>query len=261
MNDERTLDIENYLGGDMSEEEKRRFEAELISNTGLRALLETYRTINTEMHNAQKYGEQENALRKTLEGLNKVYFSSGELLQASTPVVPINRSRGYLKIAMSAAAAILLVLSAYFLFINNDDAAAMANKYVKNELNHLSQTMDGAKDSLQQGIAAYNKKDFPVALGLFEAVYKAHPDNSDALRYAGTTYLVTKQYNKAIEYFNELAAKKELFSNNGLFLKSVTLLQRNQPGDKEQAKNILQVVVNENAANASLAKQMLDNWE
>ncbi|MBX3254601.1 MAG: tetratricopeptide repeat protein [Chitinophagaceae bacterium] len=257
MNAYSTLDIENYLGGDMTEEEKQRFEAELLSNAELRTLFEIYDAINTEMQHAQKYSEQENALRKTLEGLNTAYFSSAGSV---APVVAIHKSRSYLKIALSVAAGVLLIFSAYLMFINNGDATKLAGRYVNEELSHLSQTMDGAKDSLQQGIAAYNKKEYTKAIELFEAVYKAHPDNSDALRYAGTAYLVTKQYNKAIEYFDELAAKKELFSNNGLFLKSVTLLQRNQQGDKEQAKQLLEKVIEEKAEGAKEAALWLKEW-
>ncbi|MBX2920801.1 MAG: tetratricopeptide repeat protein [Chitinophagaceae bacterium] len=260
MNDYRALDIENYLEGDMTEEEKRRFEAELSSNAELRALFETYRTINMEMRNAQKYNEQESALRKTLEGLNKKYFSSETPLQSAAPLVSISRSRNFLKIAVSAAAAVVLFFTAYLLFINNDNAVKLANKYVHEDLSHLSQTMDGARDSLQQGIAAYNNKDYSAAVNLFEAIYKTHPDNSDALRYAGITYLVTKDYSRAIACFDELAAKKDLFSNAGNFLKALTLLQRNEKGDKENAKQLLEKVVKEEQQGSEEAARWLKQW-
>lgn len=259
MNNGRTLDIERYLGGDMTEEEKQGFETELSASAELRSLLETYRTIDLEMQNTEKYSEQESALRKTLEGLSKVYFSEGTASQSSAPVVAMNKPRSFLKVAIAAAAVLVLVLSAYFLLLGKGDVTALADKYVKTELNHLSQTMDGARDSLQQGIAAYNNKDYSKAIALFEAVYQAHPDNSDALRYAGTTYLVTQQYDKAIERFDALAAK-QLFSNHGLFLKAVTLLQRNQPGDKENAKQLLQQVVEEKGEGAGEAEVWLKEW-
>lgn len=259
MNNGRTLEIERYLGGDMTEEEKQGFETELSANAELRGLLETYRTIDLEMRNAQKYSEQENALRKTLEGLNKTYFFEGAALGTPAPIVAMNKTRSFLKVAIAAAAAVLLILSAYFLLLDKSDVTGLANQYVKSELSHLSQTMDGARDSLQQGIAAYNSKDYAKAIGLFEAVYEAHPDNSDALRYAGTAYLVTRQYDKAMERFDALAAK-QLFSNHGLFLKAVTLLQRNQPGDKENAKQLLEKVVAENAEGAKQAEAWLKEW-
>lgn len=163
-----------------------------------------------------------------------------------------------IRVAMSAAAVLALVLTAYFVFTYiGASSTQLANQYVKKELIHLSLTMDGAKDSLQQGIAAYNDKDYAKAIQLFEAIYKNHPENSDALKYMGMAYLVTDEHNKAFQLFTELAAKKELFSNPGLFLKAVTLLQRNQPGDKEQARQLLQQVIDEKAEGSKDAERWL----
>ena len=153
------------------------------------------------------------------------------------------------------------MLIAYFAFFSNRNTPTrLADQYVKHELIHLSQTMDGAKDSLQQGIAAYNNKEYAKALQLFDAVYATHPGNSDALRYVGTVYLVTKEYDKALEKFDDLAAKKELFSNAGPFLKAVTLLQRNGTGDKAAAKAILEEVVKDKQEGSTAAEQWLKSW-
>jgi hypothetical protein len=53
--------------------------------------------------------------------------------------------------------------------------------------------MDASTDSLQQGIAAYNKKDYDKALLLFQNVYNTHRDNSDAKKYIGLVYLAEKR--------------------------------------------------------------------
>jgi hypothetical protein len=60
-----------------------------------------------------------------------------------------------------------------------------------------------------------------------------------------------------LQCFNELAAKKELFSNPGMFLKAITLLQRNQPGDREQAEQLLQQVIDEKADGSKEAERWL----
>ena len=240
MKDNNIEQFENYLSGDMPPEEKLRFEANLDKDKELYDLFHVYKTIDAEMYNTGKYSTEEAALRSTLQTLNAAYF------KAEVPVIQMNSNKKGIRMAVAAAAGVILILTAYFSFFqNNTDPRQLANRYVKEDLSHLSITMDGAKDSLQQGIAAYNDKAYAKSVQLFEAVYKAHPENSDALKYAGITYLVTKEYNKALQCFNELAAKKELFSNPGMFLKAVTLLQRNQPGDREQAEQLLQQVINE----------------
>lgn len=248
--------IESYLDGSMTAEEKSLFERELAENNELQQWLNVYSTINSEMYNAQKYSDQEAALKNTLNRLNGKYFN-----RQSAPVVSMHRKNSFSRTAMAVAAGLVIILVAYFtFFINNNTATQLADLYVKNELGHLSQTMDGAKDSLQQGIAAYNNKEYKKAIQIFEAVYAAHPDNSDALRYTGTVYLITKEYDKALEAFDALALKKELFSNAGPFLKAVTLLQRNAKGDKEAAKLILENIVKENQEGSTEAKQWLNHW-
>ncbi|MBS1752326.1 MAG: tetratricopeptide repeat protein [Bacteroidetes bacterium] len=248
--------IESYLNGSMTPEEKGLFERELADNDELQQWFNIYSTINAEMYNAQKYSDQEAALKNTLSQLTEKYFN-----QQPTQVISLNRKSSFIKTAMAVAAGLIVIFVTYFTFFNNNNSPTqLANRYVKNELTHLSQTMDGAKDSLQQGIAAYNNKEYKKALQLFEAVYTAHPGNSDALRYAGTVYLINKDYDKALRAFDELALKTELFSNAGPFLKAVTLLQRNSKGDKDAAKLLLQNVVKENQEGSSEAKQWLNHW-
>ncbi|HRP55936.1 tetratricopeptide repeat protein [Agriterribacter sp.] len=252
MKDHNVEQFENYLSGDMAPEEKLRFEAGLKEDKELYDLFHLYKTIDAEMYNTGKYSTGEAALKSTLQKLNAVYF------KPEAPVMQMKKNKKRFRIAVAAAAGVILILTAYFYFFQKaTDPRQLANRYVKEELLHLSITMDGAKDSLQQGIAAYNDSAYARAVQLFEAVYKAHPGNSDALKYAGTTYLVTKEYNKALQCFDELAAKKGLFSNSGTFLKAVTLLQRNQPGDKEQATQLLQQVVNEKADGSKEAERWL----
>lgn len=244
--------IENYFSGGMPSEERKRFEAELENDKALYELFRVYRTIDTDMSDAEKYSANEAALRDTLQRLNAVYFGSG------VPVIRMSSRRRLYRIALSAAVVLILALAGYWLFFQgNADPRQLANRYVEDELLHLSLTMDGAGDSLQQGIAAYNDKEYPKALQLFGAVYKAHPDNNDALKYTGITYLVTKEYDKAIACFEALAAKKELFSNPGRFLKAVTLLQRNRQGDSEQAGQLLQQVIDEKADGSKEAARWL----
>lgn len=66
-------------------------------------------------------------------------------------------------------------------------------------------------------------------------------------KFIGLVYLVTNNYDKVLQQFEELATRKDLYRNPGLFLKAVTLLNRNREGDKAQAKGLLERVVNERA--------------
>jgi TolA-binding protein len=119
--------------------------------------------------------------------------------------------------------------------------------------------MDGSKDSMQLGIAAYNKEDYQTAERFFQDVYSRNPQHNDALRYLGQTHLVTGNYDAAILAFDELAKKKS-YSNPGLFLKAVTLMKRNAGNDKQVAKGLLQKIAQESLDGSKEAKLWLEKW-
>lgn len=248
--------IENYLSGNLPPEESALFEKELLADEELKTLFNMYRTIENDMANAEQYKEQEQALKHTLQSLNAKYF------KAEAPVVQMHKKHNFFRAAMAAAAGLVLILVAYFTFFQSSgNPTKLADKYVKDELTHLSLTMDGVQDSLQVGMAAYNDKDYQKALQIFDGLYKSHPDDSYVLKYKGLAYLLTKNYDKALSSFDELAAKKHLFSNDGLFLKAVTLLERNQAGDKDAAKLLLEQVVNEKTEGNAKAEEWLKKWK
>lgn len=255
MNDRKSYyieQIENYLSGNFSPEEKLRFETALKTDAGLNEYFRLYQAIDTEMRETQKYRANETALKNTLKKLNAVYFGSG------AKTVPMHGYKKWYRLSLSAAAVLILVLTAYFLFFQRtNDLPQYASRYVKNELSQLSLTMDGGRDSLQQGMAAFNDKAYARALQIFKAIYEAHPENNDALKYAGITCLVTRDYDQAIACFEELAAKKGLFSNPGVFLKAVVLLARNEGGDVQEAKLLLRRVVDENLDGSTEAARWL----
>lgn len=146
----------------------------------------------------------------------------------------------------SAAAAAIILLFAVYLFTKPQGPSQLAGNYLRTHYGHLSQTLDGTRDSLAQGITAYNNKQFTHALDLFTALAINHPRNTDARLYGGLTYLRLENYDQALHQFDTLANTPSLYSNPGPFLKAVTLLQRNAAGDRETARKILQDVVRGN---------------
>jgi tetratricopeptide (TPR) repeat protein len=158
-----------------------------------------------------------------------------ELKKTETKV--INMSRWYM---LAAAASIIGIVFLFNPFSKSADE--LANDYVKNNLEQLSVTMDGRKDSLQTAINLYNKKEYANAVVIFDDLYTKDSTQTDALKFAGLTYMMQDKTNEAISKFDELAAKQNLFSNPGLFYKALVLLKRNTGTDKEDAKKLLQQV-------------------
>jgi tetratricopeptide (TPR) repeat protein len=75
MNEKWFEIIEDYLNGEMSREERLRFEAELNENEALSSVFNMYRTIEEDMRSDATNSEEEISFRHTLEALNKKYAS------------------------------------------------------------------------------------------------------------------------------------------------------------------------------------------
>lgn len=239
-----TLDyIESYFEKKLSAAEKQRFEERIAQDETFAGEVAFYISLRE-------------AIRQKLAEQKKLDWQDGQQsIPAAAPVKKIS-VRSWLPYA---AAACLLLAIALYLFLPSETPQRLAGTYITQHLTHLSQTMDGSKDSLQEGIGAYNRGDYNRALLLFQGVYQSHPDNSDAKQYIGLVYLMQNDYDNALQHFDELAAKK-LFSNPGPFLKAVTLLKRNKSGDKELAKTLLEHVRDQQLEGRAEAAEWLKRW-
>ncbi|MFD3000335.1 tol-pal system YbgF family protein [Pontibacter toksunensis] len=256
MNTDLYEKFEDYLNGEMSLEEKSQFEIVLSSDKELYSEFYLYRAIETEMRVHEGYSSNDSALRNSLQTLNKKYFNSNQ--QQTGKVVQLYSSH-FFRTAVAVAASVVVLLIAYIvLFQPEQSTQRLAENYFDEHLQQLSQTMDASTDSLQLGIAAYNNKEYSKALQYFKGVYHNHPENSEAKRNIGLTYLATEEYDKALQHFDELASVDSLYSNPGLFLKAVTLMLRNEEGDKQEAKQLLQQVVKEEAEGSREATKWLE---
>jgi tetratricopeptide (TPR) repeat protein len=171
------------------------------------------------------------------------------------------QKRGLVRILyMASAAAAVVILLFVYLVTGPQGPRKLAGEYIHTHYDRLSQTLDGTRDSLAQGITAYNNRAFTQALDLFTALAHDHAGNTDARLYSGLTYLRLKNYDQALQEFDTLANMSSLYSNPGPFLKAVTLLERNAAGDRETARAILQDVVRRNLDGSREAGEWLKRF-
>jgi hypothetical protein len=266
--------IEDYLSGKMSQAERSAFESALTTDKELATAFRLYQVIETHMSDQAKYEEETTALTKTLQSLGEKYLAeeAGEQRRPRTGQqreprigqkrqLRIGHRNRMTRPVMLAAACLVLALAAYLFFANRPSSPRqLAARYTSEQLLHISQTMGGPADSLQQAITAYNDGDYPKALALLESLEKTDPSKSDVLKYTGLACLATQNYDKALGSFMELAGRKGLYSNPGKFLAALTLLQRNKEGDIPRAKQLLQEVVNEKEEDSKTAAEWLKEF-
>ena len=188
------------------------------------------------------------ALKQQADAERKERFRT---LQPVAVIRPMRRGH-----IASAAAVLVVAVSAFLLFNRQPGMQQLATSYMEDELSVVGVTM-GRSDSLQSARQYYNEKKFAQSLAVSEALVLAYPQSEDALKNAGLSALQLQQYDKALQYFSRLE-QQPLRVNPGKFYRALTLMKRNDPGDEDAAKALLQQVVAQNLDGKAQASKWLD---
>jgi tetratricopeptide (TPR) repeat protein len=233
--------IERYFDQDLTSDEKALFERRLQHDPGFRRLFDQERLLIGAIKFEGALTDLE-YLRATETELSKKGRGSSVMLWYYV-----------------AAAACLLTIVAAIFYLKPDSPQRMASKYTEENLMYLSTTMSDGSDSLRLGIAAYNSNDYDKAGRIFESIAQK-TGSLEAIKNLGLTYLANGEYDKALQQFDMLSNRDDIYVNQGPFYKAVTLMLRSAPGDEEVAKEILQEVVQKQLPGHKVASGWLDRW-
>jgi tetratricopeptide (TPR) repeat protein len=263
--------IEAYFTGQLSDAEKQEFEKQCVEDESFAADVAFYITARQGIR--ERLLEEKNivwaadqsrgqAVVANMQGTRSPEVSPTEEETRSRPVSPERARKVSMAGWISYAAAACLILAFAFYFLNRQETPdRLASKYVEQNYVQLGTTMNATTDSLQLGITAYNRRDYQKALGYFEGISPSNPEISEARKNAGLAYLMSNNYDKAIERFDQLAAMNELEVNSGTFLKALALMKRNNPGDMPAARGLLNQVVRDSLAGSKQAREWLADWK
>jgi tetratricopeptide (TPR) repeat protein len=161
----------------------------------------------------------------------------------------------------AAAAAILAgIILGWYAWFQPTSPHALADRYIKENFQTLAVTMGNKEDSLQAGLRLFNANRLEEALHQFETLAQRDSSFYDAKKYAGIVSVRLAQYDKAIDYFQQLENYSPLYANPGKFFHALALMKRNQPGDLETARQLLQDVVKNDMEESNIAAKWLEKW-
>ncbi|MBS1605741.1 MAG: hypothetical protein JST42_23985 [Bacteroidetes bacterium] len=164
--------IIRYADNELSEEERRQFEADLLTDPTLAGELSLYLELRRTLEQRLPRDAGADALRSTLEDLNKEYF---------TP--PARRSSRVRWIAWSAAAACIVVaLGIYLLPSGNED---LIDRLGRTEMVGTESRGANTDSLLQQAAAFFNQQQFDKALPLLDKAVAADSSSQLAIFYRG----------------------------------------------------------------------------
>ncbi|RYF97293.1 MAG: hypothetical protein EOO00_00540 [Chitinophagaceae bacterium] len=230
-----------------SDEQRKQFEARCISDQGFANEVAFY--ISSREALREVLLEEK---KKTWASITPKDLPSGEETNPLRMVgsasenagAPVRKMQFKKWLSLAVAASVILAIIIYPL-VSKDSGQDLVQSYVSNDLSRISNTMDASRDSMQAAINAYNEKKYQSAIDQFKAITVSDPSNIDALRYLGQSYLLAGSYDNALTSFRTLAAKPGLYSNPGLFLQGVTLVQRDDDADLAAAKQLFEQVVSQ----------------
>lgn len=238
--------IDDYFHQLLSAEEAKQFEQKIVADRDFAEEVAFYLS-------AKAAVKGQSVVQK------KEWFK--QLLQENDPYVQKNAGiRKLWTYRISAVAALMICLFlTWYMLSNKHTSSQMADTYVLKNLQTLPVTMGSARDSIQDGLRLYNQGRYDSAINQFESIVQKDTANYLAKKYLGICYLKVANYDKSLLYFRQLE-NYSLFSNPAKFYQALTLLKRNQPGDKQDAKQLLQQVVDGNLEGKETAQQWLKNW-
>ncbi|MFD2933307.1 hypothetical protein [Spirosoma flavum] len=236
--------IENYVTGQLSSDERVRFETALRTDPAVADALAFYmltKQVAREESRNQRKAEFD-ALR------TKPAYLTGETKTRTRPMWSAP-----MRWVAAAGIFLLLGLGWYFFRPRADSTVSIVSQQVDNytsaHFRQLPTTMDGGStgsgmvDSLKMGVGLFNEGKLAEAGAVFNNVLLRHPNSDGALKYAGIVSFRQGNYDKAISLFHRLSQRTDLYGNPGPFYESLTLLKRGRPIDKSQVKKLLDKVI------------------
>jgi tetratricopeptide (TPR) repeat protein len=241
---ENTEYIERHFNNELSAEEKIQFEQKIIDDKDFAQEVAFYYSVH-------QIAKNESAIEKK-KRFKEIYEQQNS---SSQKTGVIKRMRIY----VASAAAILAIVFSLYLFNKSASPQQLANEYIKQNFQTLGIKMSSKQDSMQLGLRLYNDGKLPEALQQFEKIISTDTANFDAKNYAGIVSLQLKNYDKALAYFTQIENDPR-FSNPAKLYKALTLMEHNDAGDKEQAKELLQQIIQNNLDGKETAEGWLKKW-
>jgi tetratricopeptide (TPR) repeat protein len=236
--------IDNYFRGALSADEAGQFEQRILTDLAFAEEASFY-------CNALQAARDASIMEKKAR-FREIYANKAT---AARPGIVRTMMR------LSAAAAILLAIFAgwYIFRPQSSSPDQLSKSYIEKNLKTVETSMSSETGGIQTGKRLYNEGELTGALQHFEAVTRTDPASAEAKKLAGIVSLRTEQYDKALQYFKQLGNITQ-YANPAKFYQALTLMKRNRPGDKLEAKRLLQEVVDQKLEGHQTAREWLDSW-
>ncbi|MDN5216776.1 tetratricopeptide repeat protein [Fulvivirgaceae bacterium BMA12] len=234
-------EIEKYLSGDMEAGEKQHFEKLLSTDTGFARQVKEHR----QTHELVDLYARANIKNRVKSIHDKVKAEQ----KAATG--------GFSVMKIAASLALLAVVgSLYFYTSYNYNTQHLASNAFEPYPNRFRTMGDSQEDTFARGLKAYDLQDYKEAITQFSQVTADNEKYLDARFYLGVTYLSAGAYAEAVSPLRLVIEENSLYESSAKWYLSLTLLQLDK---EEEAKKILQEIVQEGDVKSQPARELLED--
>jgi hypothetical protein len=228
--------ITRYLDGEMNAEEMKAFETKMQEDADLQNEVELTRDVQATLKTKLHPGENEVALRSSLNKMNTEFFNNKT---AQAKIIPLSTRRW-----MTAVAAVFImaiVLTVWQPWKKED----LYRQYASIQMPGIAQRGAATDSLLKQAVENFNNKKFAEAIPAFETVLKdsaQHPagaQNSFVQYYYAIALLQHGDIERSRAQLTELYNGTSLFKYDAAFYMALSYLkEKNKPVCKDWLNKI-----------------------
>ncbi|MEO0469722.1 MAG: hypothetical protein AAF206_08890 [Bacteroidota bacterium] len=220
--------IEAYLAGELTADEKTAFEHQLQTDPQLAEEVALQRDTHQLLDLYQQVSYKEKL---------KVIDAELQATPAAPKVVPLFQRRGF---QLAAAAVMILVVAAFLLGRGGKSANQIAQEAFSPYPNLMTLKGESNLDSIMSlGLTAYSVASYPTAIEELRLVVSQQNDNTDAVFYLGLSLLSDKQFTAAIQHLAPLKGDAKYGQTASWYLALAYLFDENV----DQGENTLKEIV------------------
>lgn len=230
--------IIRYVEEELSAEERRQFEADLQQDPSLAGEVALYKEVRSVLQERLKSDEGRDALRATLQGMNKKHFGTdagamADIAGGRREAKRISMSRWLT--GMAAAASVILAV----VLLWPSGKGNYLDSLGRTEMISTTERGGNADSLLQQAAVYFNQQQFDKALPLLDKAVKEDSSSQLALFYRGVAAWHTGAVDAARKDLKQVYKGGSLLQYEAAFYMALSYAgQKNKPAAKEWLSKI-----------------------
>ncbi|PKB16374.1 hypothetical protein [Flavobacterium sp. 5] len=223
MKEEHFLAFDEYLRGEMSDDDKLIFENQLRADAEFASAFDAFKELNFHLTNKFGNAPELKAFKENLEGISKTHFNK-----------PKEKVVVFKPWYYGVAASVAVLIGLFFL---NQKADPTFEEYNHPETAFFTERGE-MNDTLKLAQDAFNAKQYKVAIPFFESILKT--DNSVEIQYFyGMSLLEEDRFVESDAIFIALKSGNSIYKDKATWRLALSMLKRKK--DKESKKLLMAI--------------------